>query len=119
MAYNPIRKIKDEEFSWKEDYHRTLDDLSKVYKAVGLEKVMSGMENVLGKLDKENKTMLTTMYLASLYLTVQGTAHYMEGLPELGEPLVTIAGVNALIGLYHHFIMGDRKKSQPMLPNKN
>lgn len=57
MQYNPLKKLLYRG-SLKEDKLKTIEDLSKVYKIIGLEKLVSGMESRIGRLESRHRVII-------------------------------------------------------------
>ena len=101
MAYNPIRKIKDGEFSWKEEGLQTLKDL---YKCTGLDFIVTKSERVLGTLETRDKLLVETGYAL-------GTVMLGCGIVHSNDPFIYMASASCYLGgLLHHSAMGKNDK---------
>jgi hypothetical protein len=110
MSYNFIKKIKDKEFSFKEDFMQTGEDIenlmlkiSPAYRKIGLEKIVKSSEKYFGQLNDRDRAVVGSEYLA-------GTAMIGLGIVSANPVcFVSAAGCYAL-GYLHHRAMSETIK---------
>ncbi len=108
MKYNLIKKIRDRAFSWKEDKRQTYEDLSKIYRIIGLEKIMAGLEKKMGKLKFKERVEIESVYLFGTGL--EGAALYcaLTNKPADAFYYAAMGGISYTLCLLHHRKIGSK-----------
>jgi len=110
MRYNFVRKIRDREFSWEGDYRQTLKDISKVYRVIGLEKIINLMEKKFGKLGLRDKVEIGSVYLFGTGLESEALCCGLADKPGAFY-YGAMGAICYALGLLHHNRMGKRLKT--------
>lgn len=114
MNYNFIKKIRNHEFSLKEDFNQTIKDersfimhrMHSVYRKIGLDKLVKSSEKILGPLDDESRATVETGYATGTIILGLGIG--------IGNPVYFIAtGTLYGLSLLHHSAMrSDRRATK-------